>query len=127
MIRLPPRSTRTDTLFPYTTLFRSGDGAQARDAAVDGTAQVGVQRLQPVHRGVEGAGALDQRQIGSCGRADRGERARILRVQSGSDGLYLFRSERQRTGGARVVHDTGRATSGGRMDSKVLVLVCCVL
>src|SRR3546814_11034947 len=27
MIRRPPRSTRTDTLFPYTTLFRSGDMA----------------------------------------------------------------------------------------------------
>src|SRR3546814_18161836 len=27
MIRRPPRSTRTDTLFPYTTLFRSGGGA----------------------------------------------------------------------------------------------------
>src|SRR3546814_20626362 len=26
MIRLPPRSTRTDTLFPYTTLFRSVSG-----------------------------------------------------------------------------------------------------
>src|SRR3546814_3401961 len=26
MIRRPPRSTRTDTLFPYTTLFRSGRG-----------------------------------------------------------------------------------------------------
>src|SRR3546814_2426001 len=26
MIRLPPRSTRTDTLFPYTTLFRSRVG-----------------------------------------------------------------------------------------------------
>src|SRR3546814_2523379 len=26
MIRRPPRSTRTDTLFPYTTLFRSGPG-----------------------------------------------------------------------------------------------------
>src|SRR3546814_10928794 len=25
MIRRPPRSTRTDTLFPYTTLFRSPD------------------------------------------------------------------------------------------------------
>src|SRR3546814_3927041 len=25
MIRRPPRSTRTDTLFPYTTLFRSHD------------------------------------------------------------------------------------------------------
>src|SRR3546814_20791154 len=30
MIRRPPRSTRTDTLFPYTTLFRSVDaGAEA--------------------------------------------------------------------------------------------------
>src|SRR3546814_6999402 len=27
MIRRPPRSTRTDTLFPYTTLFRSADGS----------------------------------------------------------------------------------------------------
>src|SRR3546814_10476014 len=27
MIRRPPRSTRTDTLFPYTTLFRSAAGA----------------------------------------------------------------------------------------------------
>src|SRR3546814_1410873 len=27
MIRRPPRSTRTDTLFPYTTLFRSQVGA----------------------------------------------------------------------------------------------------
>src|SRR3546814_6826290 len=26
MIRRPPRSTRTDTLFPYTTLFRSNPG-----------------------------------------------------------------------------------------------------
>src|SRR3546814_2424566 len=31
MIRRPPRSTRTDTLFPYTTLFRSQDAARARD------------------------------------------------------------------------------------------------
>src|SRR3546814_4264468 len=30
MIRLPPRSTRTDTLFPYTTLFRSGTCARSR-------------------------------------------------------------------------------------------------
>src|SRR3546814_17400757 len=28
MIRRPPRSTRTDTLFPYTTLFRSGSIGQ---------------------------------------------------------------------------------------------------
>src|SRR3546814_9539263 len=46
MIRRPPRSTRTDTLFPYTTLFRSLDdvvlddvvtvGATAVDAPVAG-------------------------------------------------------------------------------------------
>src|SRR3546814_19922794 len=29
MIRRPPRSTRTDTLFPYTTLFRSIDATHA--------------------------------------------------------------------------------------------------
>src|SRR3546814_18268276 len=29
MIRLPPRSTLTDTLFPYTTLFRSGRNRRA--------------------------------------------------------------------------------------------------
>src|SRR3546814_3531260 len=28
MRRRPPRSTRTDTLFPYTTLFRSGEDAR---------------------------------------------------------------------------------------------------
>src|SRR3546814_1860459 len=36
MIRRPPRSTRTDTLFPYTTLFRSmGDEALAHQFARD--------------------------------------------------------------------------------------------
>src|SRR3546814_3451709 len=30
MIRRPPRSTRTDTLLPYTTLFRSRGGAHLR-------------------------------------------------------------------------------------------------
>src|SRR3546814_15108499 len=33
MIRRPPRSTRTDTLFPYTTLFRSGQRQRARAGA----------------------------------------------------------------------------------------------
>src|SRR3546814_1570271 len=33
MIRRPPRSTRTDTLFPYTTLFRSADDGSCVDSA----------------------------------------------------------------------------------------------
>src|SRR3546814_2101720 len=34
MIRRPPRSTRTDTLFPYTTLFRSPDSRTVEDEGV---------------------------------------------------------------------------------------------
>src|SRR3546814_14762170 len=35
MIRRPPRSTRTDTLFPYTTLFRSFDRNQQQETHND--------------------------------------------------------------------------------------------
>src|SRR3546814_20097774 len=47
MIRRTPISTRTDTLFPYTTLFRSrrgarcGDGAEARRHASDAPRRAG--------------------------------------------------------------------------------------
>src|SRR3546814_20709949 len=64
MIRRPPRSTRTDTLFPYTTLFRSDQPSTA--AVARGPAQhlaqerpsrvgvVGVEdRVDPVDHGVE--------------------------------------------------------------------------
>src|SRR3546814_8447440 len=51
MIRRPPRSTRTDTLFPYTTLFRSADHPEP-DAVVvqvgDLAAQVEPQELHQV-------------------------------------------------------------------------------
>src|SRR3546814_8965637 len=42
MIRRPPRSTRTDTLFPYTTLFRSQEPA---GGVRDGECVAGVRRL----------------------------------------------------------------------------------
>src|SRR3546814_1442077 len=45
MIRRPPRSTRTDTLFPYTTLFRSVLGMQA------GEMFIGADRGQRQPRG----------------------------------------------------------------------------
>src|SRR3546814_3659203 len=43
MIRRPPRSTRTDTLFPYTTLFRS-EAVDRQDAApaAEGVAEHGL-------------------------------------------------------------------------------------
>src|SRR3546814_9025901 len=56
MIRRPPRSTRTDTLFPYTTLFRS----RRRDGfALDGVGRV-VERGDQ-HPLVGGGGGGDDR------------------------------------------------------------------
>src|SRR3546814_13539819 len=49
MLRRPPRSTRTDTLFPYTTLFRSGE-------EVD-------EVLEPDELGGEPEGVLDQQRL----------------------------------------------------------------
>src|SRR3546814_10603399 len=46
MIRRPPRSTRTDTLFPYTTLFRSPP------SWVRNTRIKGKRSLQSCHAGV---------------------------------------------------------------------------
>src|SRR3546814_16703425 len=62
MIRRPPRSTRTDTLFPYTTLFRSPGEvtiAEAVKAAGYHTIHIGkwhlgeAPRLQPQAQGID--------------------------------------------------------------------------
>src|SRR3546814_18431387 len=47
MIRRPPRSTRTDTLFPYTTLFRSGQPFGAREAGTIGAQSLSSRRRHP--------------------------------------------------------------------------------
>src|SRR3546814_8134927 len=61
MIRRPPRATRTDTLFPYTTLFRSPGGARAGDHRGDdraGDRRDADVRAHPPGRGVaDGVGA----------------------------------------------------------------------
>src|SRR3546814_10152953 len=49
MIRRPPRSTRTDTLFPYTTLFRSDAGGQQ---GMPGHGKLFPQRARCVQAGI---------------------------------------------------------------------------
>src|SRR3546814_12349730 len=67
MIRRPPRSTRTDTLFPYTTLFRSEPGAVeiavqlAVDARQQVEAELGGHAVSVVIGGIEQLGALDRK------------------------------------------------------------------
>src|SRR3546814_5626055 len=56
MIRRPPRSTRTDTLFPYTTLFRSfAGGAVGVDVLV-----IGIERLVGSGRQRLGGGTVER-------------------------------------------------------------------
>src|SRR3546814_20236089 len=73
MIRRPPRSTRTDTLFPYTTLFRSDVDAvveEAREADQPlGPAHVFLQKLH--HIGA--AGDVFGRRVVAAGLGAQGE------------------------------------------------------
>src|SRR3546814_19419180 len=48
MIRRPPRSTRTDTLFPYTTLFRSNGPILLAGAISDGSGIAAARALGAV-------------------------------------------------------------------------------
>src|SRR3546814_11876242 len=67
MIRPPPRSTRTDTLFPYTTLFRSHGDAHA------------VPLDQGERRGKAGVAGTDHRHLAIGGTRQRRRVARQRR------------------------------------------------
>src|SRR3546814_2522068 len=68
MIRRPPRSTRTDTLFPYTTLFRSGESGESLGEHARGV-EIDPRLRQP-------ALGLTQRAHGNANRRDgRGKRS----------------------------------------------------
>src|SRR3546814_5969238 len=88
MIRRPPRSTRTDTLFPYTTLFRSAFGG-GEDSVVAAHADIGA--------GMELGAALAHQDVAG----DDGFAAELLHAEALSAGVAavpgtaacLFRSE----------------------------------
>src|SRR3546814_15096442 len=66
MIRRPPRSTRTDTLFPYTTLFRSP--VDAVHPVADRPLQIEAARR--VEQQAEAVAAAQHRQRGRRGTID---------------------------------------------------------
>src|SRR3546814_1870890 len=95
MIRRPPRSTRTDTLFPYTTLFRSPRDDRPAAAAPQGLARL---RAPAAHPSDRGGGAEE-------GRLGLGRRAlprRVLRRRAGA------------RVGSGCAHPGARRGAGGR-------------
>src|SRR3546814_5944563 len=103
MIRRPPRSTRTDTLFPYTTLFRSVGDDGADVAATDDAQRLAGQlhaheaRLLPLaglRRAVRGGDLARQREHQRDG------------VLGGGDGVAV----------GRVHHHDAAPGGGGNVD-----------
>src|SRR3546814_5188497 len=83
MIRRPPRSTRTDTLCPYTTLFRSGaaePGGRLGHALAVAAGDAGDHRPRPGGRHLRRAAA------GGAVRAVEMDRAELLPVCGGAAG-----------------------------------------
>src|SRR3546814_5363900 len=77
MIRRPPRSTLTDTLFPYTTLFRSLQhdalvglqAAELREAVRQREAHAGAADRH-LHEAVAGTGVADPEHAAGAGRSE---------------------------------------------------------
>src|SRR3546814_7645546 len=91
MIRRPPRSTRTDTLFPYSTLFRSPRGAASRaiypraDGGADPHLQSYAEPRQPHH----GRGRNDAEPVAV--RSARGQDRKSTRLNSSTNAHLVCR------------------------------------
>src|SRR3546814_7038940 len=107
MIRRPPRSTRTDTLFPYTTLFRSrGRGERPEEAHLIGEV------TEVLHHGV-GEGAE--------GRADQELGAELLPGPHDLHSLLLAEGEGHAAdSGALSTEDELREVGGAFRDGDVV-------
>src|SRR3546814_5317807 len=75
MIRRPPRSTRTDTLLPYTTLFRSHAGADQQPGALvaERDANAGQSGPQPDRAGLQRVAGTTRRAGGQPAPAGGGQ------------------------------------------------------
>src|SRR3546814_14502194 len=106
MLRRPPRSTRTDTLFPYTTLFRSAElfgdkGAIAERAHLVAVDLIVLVTLARNHHGIVGTRQIDCQM--DCRRAivfDTWRRCGVSRQRDtgaafGNDRLRIFIADRQ--------------------------------
>src|SRR3546814_2344037 len=80
MIRRPPRSTRTDTLFPYTTLFRSKDLVQHERGQLRKITERAANKDDPGHQVQTLASPDLEPDRGACRMVRNDPRAAILQV-----------------------------------------------
>src|SRR3546814_18412541 len=63
MTRRPPRSTRTHTLFPYTTLFRSHSPHSLHSRFSNAMAEFTLPRNSKIHKGKRFAAPADAKRV----------------------------------------------------------------
>src|SRR3546814_12445036 len=113
MIRLPPRSTRTDTRFPYTTLFRPGAQREKppESKSSDGTEQSGSSESKPTDKtgspkiGAQREKKQEEKNDGSTSAKPTKQEAKGNKWQSAKPsadkapgGVQIGRSEERRVG-----------------------------
>src|SRR3546814_3155864 len=98
MIRRPPRSTRTDTLFPYTTLFRSPGDRQGPAA-------------RPARHQSRGRGSAGQKRGGPDGRSEEhtSELQSLMRISYAV--FCLKKKKKKRQGDIQNTHSTETLTT----------------
>src|SRR3546814_4250783 len=105
MIRRPPRSTRTDTLFPYTTLFRSLGGCfNMAKASFPGMVERGWGRIVNI-------GSING-QAGQCGQVN---------YAAAQSGIHGFTKALAQEGATKAV--TVNAIAPGYIDTDMVAAV----
>src|SRR3546814_8673078 len=132
MIRRPPRSTRTDTLFPYTTLFRS----QHQRDLVAAPAQAAVDAQDPRLRGAVGRcrthaagdprGAVGQRVQAHVAVLERDAQRRQFGAEVGELRLAAQRGFGARPGQGEVALRSEEHTSELQSLMRISYAVCCL-
>src|SRR3546814_7188730 len=96
MIRRPPRSTRTDTLFPYTTLFRSHPFPAARIRPVDRRRAFPADPLWADEPGPRAGDARDEPRAGARPRSEEhtSELQSLMRI---SYAVFCLKKKKKQT------------------------------
>src|SRR3546814_9539294 len=113
MTRRPPRSTRTDTLFPYTTLFRSLIAGQFQHLEVEAVLHIHLVTLDDADLPVHGAVLEHPDAHGFGGRRGGAPQARseehtselqsLMRI---SYAVFCLKKKKQQTNGPQILNHT---------------------
>src|SRR3546814_12204256 len=110
MIRRPPRSTRTDTLFPYTTLFRSRLAAVAVERLDDDLAVLGKEGARLLEA------ARHQRRRHELGKIEHEHLfGRVAHVRGVVDHQRLVADPLEQMGRGDIAEEIGRASCRERV------------